>query len=147
MRLAVIIFFLGWPSLVFASLGDHESSIDKDQEQIAGRQKAVTPKGNFKIHEMTAHGHRVREFVNSKGLVFAVSWQGVADPDLSVLMGNYYQELQTARANQKLAHGRKPLVIKSENFTYAKSGHPRNLHTIVYLNGQLPEGVRAEDLK
>ncbi len=147
MKKQVLIALLFAPALAYAGLGDQESSIEKDRQAVGAPSSAVQDKHVFKIHEMTAHSARIREFTNGSGKIFAISWRGVADPNLEPLLGSYYQEFQNARKNQKISHGRKPLSIKTANLVYQKSGHMRDLHSLVYLNGQLPAGIEPKDLQ
>jgi hypothetical protein len=131
-----------------ATLGEHEASVERDRAAIGATLRTAQSAGALKFHEMSAHGNTVREYVDAGGKVYAVAWRGMADPDLSSLLGPYFAELQAARAGAALPRrGRRPALVATSNLTYQKSGHPRDFRAVVYLKAGIPAGVSARDLK
>src|SRR4051794_6422217 len=89
----------------FASLGDTKTSIQKDQKALKGKRGKVLSRTDYSVHEIALKERVVKEYVLSNGTVFAVSWQGVSQPDLSVLLGQFYEEYEQASLRQNQQSG------------------------------------------
>src|SRR5437868_13973142 len=75
-----------------ATLGERQSSFEQDLTKLKGSQKAGVSNSRYSTHEMIVSGNTIKEFTNSDGVVFAVSWRGFSKPDLNVLFGCYFSE-------------------------------------------------------
>ena len=70
-----------------ASLGDTVASVQADRVSMKGQVRARSEAG-YSVQEITAAGGTVvREFVSPGGVVFAVSWNGPAMPNLQQTLG------------------------------------------------------------
>src|ERR1700693_6135064 len=64
------------PRLACAALGEPESSIAGDVQQLEGSIKA-TERVNYRVHQIQLpSGTVLREFATAGGTVFAVAWSG-----------------------------------------------------------------------
>ena len=132
----------------FASLGDNESSIDKDgQSMKAAHQKSQVPGQAYTVHTLTTSTVTVKEYLSTSGVVFAVSWRGAAKPDLSALLGSYYTEFSAASAKMEKGHGRHAINVKSAKVTVSSGGHMRDLHGKAFAPDLVPAGVNVETLQ
>jgi len=128
-----------------AVLGAGAESVEADRSALGGERSEVAHAGYTVESITTAAGIAVNEYVSGSGTVFAVSWRGARHPDLSLLLGPYFSEYQTA-ASQPPAR-RRGLRIQTENVVVETGGHPGDLWGRAYLPGQLPSGVGAEDIQ
>ena len=90
-------------------------------------------------------GTVIREFSNSAGVVFAVSWQGPVLPDLTELLGAYFKTFKTA-AEQSRASGRRgaPIGLMGDDLVVSSSGRMRAFFGYAYAPGLIPTGVNIK---
>lgn len=93
------------------------------------------------------NGTTVWEYATPGGVVFAVQWRGPVLPDLSVLLGNYFQtfvaETETAR---RLARHGSPVNIERNDVVIRSHGRMRNFFGHAYAPDLLPAGVMIADV-
>lgn len=92
-------------------------------------------------------GTVVREFSNSKGVVFAVSWQGPVLPDLTELLGSYFKTFKTA-TEQARAGGRRggSMGLMRDDLVVNSSGRMRDFFGYAYAPALIPTGVSIKDV-
>ena len=128
-----------------AALGSSVASIETDRAALHA-QHSVTARGLYELHELTLpSGTTLREYRAPDGIVFAVTWNGPAKPDLSQALGAYFPGyVEAARANgaghNRLAATRADLVLVS-------SGHMRAFTGRAYLASAIPAGVSIDELR
>lgn len=93
------------------------------------------------------NGTVVREFSNSMGVVFAVSWQGPVLPDLTELLGSYFKTFKAA-AEQARASGRRggPMGLVRDDLVVSSSGRMRDFSGYAYAPALVPTGVSIKDV-
>ena len=105
--LGLILFFT--PSS-YATLGGSEDSIDRDlkslgatdlTKEVKAAATASASPAAYKIRAFKFSGTVVKEYIDNKGMVFAVSWQGLKNPDLKTLFGDEYPEYAKLTQNPK----------------------------------------------
>lgn len=129
----------------WATLGGTADSVETDRRAISAKSAAsVTSNSLYSVHEINRAGTIVREYVSSRGVVFAVTWRGQTIPDLQSLLGSYFEEYADAREAQ--GHTRAPQLIKSANMIVHHGGHMRALHGYAQLPLLVPAGVNVEKL-
>jgi len=127
----------GW-----AVLGEYESSVTTDQQQMHAHIHEAVRQG-YTVRQLTSvDGRTVREFVSPAGKVFGVAWQGPLMPNLRQLLGSYFTQLQQAAQSRRPRGG--PLVIRSKDFVLVSGGHMRSFRGMAYAPNLLPDGVPAE---
>ena len=83
-----------------ACLGGDLTSVLDDAAELAGAVQTSSLQ-QFEVEDIVSdNGMRVREFVNRKGIVFAVTWAGPAAPDLQRLLGTQFAVYSTALATR-----------------------------------------------
>ena len=93
------------------------------------------------------NGTRVREYATPAGLVFAVAWQGPVLPDLSVLLGNYFNafKLETDQA-RLLGRRGAPVDMLRDTLVVRSNGRMRNFFGHAYATDLIPPGVSVKDI-
>jgi hypothetical protein len=110
----------------------------------ATKMQAVTPGAQSSLYTL----HEVQlEYATPAGIVFAVSWQGPVLPDLSALLGTYFNtfKLETERAR---AAGRRggPVSIEHPDLVVQSGGRMRNFFGHAYAPALIPAGLNIKDV-
>lgn len=128
-----------------ATLGEDLGSVLADQAQLQGRLE-IASTARYSVHSLQlASGTTVREYVSPAGMVFAVSWQGPAMPDLQQLLGRYFPAYVEAVKNQGVAGGAR--ATAPSGLVAQSGGHMRAYTGRAYLAPMLPRGVGAEEIQ
>lgn len=138
----------------FASLGGPEASVATDSVAFRGVAHKLSRRTHgYTVQEISqTRGHRkmrILEYVLPDGTVFAVSWRGTGQPDLSVLLGSSFASYQQAAAVQGShpQRGRGFERIRAGSLVVEKFGPMRDLRGWAYLLDKLPEGIRPEEFQ
>ncbi|MHB8950207.1 MAG: DUF2844 domain-containing protein [Rhodoferax sp.] len=117
----------------------------------AARMQAVTPTDSNSLytqHEVQLEsGTVVREFATADGVVFAVSWQGPVLPDLSALLGGYFNTFKLEADRVRLS-GRRggPLSVQQADLVVQSGGRMRHFFGHAYAPSLIPAGVNIKDV-
>jgi len=131
-----------------AALGDHEQQItNNDAVKLKSASHNVVKTALYSVHTMSTPVATIREYVDNSGNVFAVSWQGIKRPDLSVLLGSFYEEYNNIDSRRSRMITRQPVSVQTSKIMVRKGGHMRNITGVAIISDQLPSGVKEEDLK
>ena len=141
---ALMILAFGATTHAHAQLGATARATDASQGDVMHQ----APGGLVSYHETTdANGIVVREYVDSSGKVYAVSWRGPAMADLSSLLGTYFgtfMEGANASAGEAGLHAARvaqgDLVVENRVRLREFSGR-------AWLASALPAGVSATDIQ
>ena len=130
----------------FAGLGGDAASVEADIAKMKGQARA-TPVAGYTMSEITLpSGTVVHEFVSSEGKVFAVSWKGMAVPDLSQTLGTYFAEYKAAAAATPHA-GHHNLTVQQPDLVVRTGGHMRHWYGQAYVLSLLPPNFSLDDIK
>jgi|SRR5579862_3447799 len=129
----------------WAALGEPIESVETDRRALDGEIRSSALQG-YTLHEITRpDGTIVREFASPAGIVFAVSWQGPAMPNLSQLLGKYFPQFQQAARASVRRRG--PVVVHSATLVVESGGHMRGFHGRAYISSHMPGNVTQEVVK
>ncbi|WP_019142578.1 DUF2844 domain-containing protein [Noviherbaspirillum massiliense] len=129
-----------------AELGGDIQSIQADRLRMQATRTDASAGSDYTVHEMRMpSGTVVREYAGANGKVFAVTWEGPAQPKLDQLLGPYFD--QYSEAAQEVPAGQRQAMIRQPGFVLQSSGHMRTFSGKAYLPDLLPQGVAAEDLQ
>jgi hypothetical protein len=92
-----------------------------------------------------ASGTRVREYATPAGLVFAVTWNGPALPDLQQTLGTHFADYTMAA--QTNPNGHRHLHYAGSDVVIESGGRMRAFFGRAYLKALLPAGVSATELR
>ena len=127
-----------------AALGEREASVQADA-QAAKASIKMQDRGTYRLHEIVMpSGTKVREFVNSAGQVFAVTWQGPTMPNLRQTLGKYFGDY--VAAEQENHPVRRHIEIHRDDLVVESAGHMRAFSGRAYLPQVVPGGVNVGDL-
>lgn len=133
-----------------ASLGGDTASVETDRVAMKVEQSArqnLAPTGSYTIHETTLpSGTLVRQFVSSKGLVFAVAWSGPFLPDFRQLMGLHFDTMVAGQARQPNA-GHRFFSLHEGDLVIESGGHQRSFAGRAFLRSAVPAGVTELEIK
>ncbi len=137
--LTVLLGLLLGAAPAWAVLGQRVTSVQSDRARLRGELRAVERQG-YSVQQITAaDGTVIKEYVSPAGMVFGVSWQGPAMPDLSDLLGAYFPEFQKASGTATRRH--RAVAVKTDQVVVESGGHLRAFHGIAYVPGLLPSNL------
>ena len=138
-----LIAIIDLPS-TWAVLGEPASSVETDRLAMAGQSKMIQAQ-HYTIQEIATSDFVVKEYV-SGNTVFAVTWRGSRPPDLTSLLGAYFQEYQEASAAAKSTGPRRRggTRIQAPHVVVETGGHVGDVRGRAYLPSLLPPGVTTE---
>jgi hypothetical protein len=100
----------------------------------------------YSVHETQGtDGVTVREYVLPDNVVFAVTWQGPVRPDMSVLLGSYFEGFSNPVSSRP--HGSNALIESNGDFRIESFGRPGRFFGKAWLPRLLPANVNVEDLQ
>ena len=140
---ALALLALAASPLARASLGDDVSSVDRDRASLQGVTQ-VTAGSGYETHEIAHPGGSVRQYV-AGGRVFAVSWDGVATPDLARLLGAYHSHYPALVRPQPGNHH--VVAVNADGLSIAVERVLRASRGRVVLTTLVPSAVSAATLR
>jgi hypothetical protein len=129
-----------------AGLGEPVAAVAEDRRALAAEARAPVVARGYTVEQMASAAHEVREFVSPEGLVFAVAWDGISNPDLTRLLGPYAPEALDA-AGRTHARGRRRRVVRTDRVVVETWGHMRSLHGRAYAPSLVPPGVSLDAIR
>ncbi len=146
MQAVVVVAALAACGRASAALGEPADSVAEDQQALKATRRAAKPGASYTVERLETKAHTVREYVTPSGTVFAVAWEGVSRPDLTVVLGAYAEPY--LRAVEKAGRsGRRSRRVETGGAVVETWGHQRALHGRAYVPSLLPPGVTADDVK
>ena len=113
--------------------------------QAAGRTVGVN---RFTVHQTRLEsGTTVMEYATPAGLVFAVSWRGPVLPDLSALLGVYFNTFKLETDKVRFAGRRgSTLKIERDGLIVSSNCRMRNFFGYAYAPGLVPAGLDIKNV-
>jgi Protein of unknown function (DUF2844) len=135
------------PAIASAHLGGPESSVQSER----GFQAQPTPSAStlsYRVYEITnQYGVHVREYVSNDQKVFAVTWTGHSEPDLSVLLGSHFHQYQNGKFQATRPGRRAPIRLTESDLIIEKGGHMGGLRGRAYIPSLLPAGLQLQEIQ
>ncbi|MFM6928689.1 MAG: DUF2844 domain-containing protein [Bdellovibrio sp.] len=127
-----------------AALGDQIAGA------LSGSAKApqTTSSGaSFTVTQSTdANGIFVRQYIDSSGLVFAISWKGSFVPDLENLLGGFTADFKNAVHKKGKLRGSRRLKVDTGFIIVEGGGRQRDQSGRAYIPVKLPAGFDLKDV-
>lgn len=136
-------------SAAYASLGGKPSQFSTTQVRQGARSLAAAnaATANYTVTETTLDsGTVVREYADTAGLVFAVSWNGPFLPDLRALLGEHFATMNTAAAQRPKA-GHSQLAVDTQDVVIVSNGHMRAFSGKAWIPSALPAGFSTDSIE
>jgi hypothetical protein len=102
----------------------------------------------YTLHALTlTSGTVVTEYVDSSGIVFAVTWIGPVLPDLTALLGDYFPSVK-AQMDQRRAAGLRggPVQVNTNGLTVVSAGRMGHFSGYAYATSLVPSGIDVATL-
>lgn len=107
----------------------------------------IDTRSSYEVFETNTDGQIIREFVSREtSIVFCITWSGMAEPDLTEILGSYYQDADASLEAARAEPGRKPKRGVTESIVIEKSGHMRDVRGKAYAPNLVPSNVNPQDL-
>ncbi|WP_321791403.1 DUF2844 domain-containing protein [Caballeronia sp. J97] len=104
--------------------------------------------GLVQYHETTdANGIVVREYVDSSGQVYAVSWRGPAMPDIRSLLGQYFETFRQGANASTADAGLHTSRVAKGDLVVENRVRLREFSGRAWLASALPPGVTSTDIQ
>ncbi|WP_229214699.1 DUF2844 domain-containing protein [Duganella sp. HH101] len=130
-------------ALAYAALGSSPSNFGTTPVRQGARTLAAAGSGSTAVYTVSQStldsGTVVREYMNAEGVVFAVSWNGPALPDLRTLLGDKFAVLSNTAAKRPKA-GHSQLAVEQQDVVIVSGGHMRAYAGHAWIPGALPAG-------
>ena len=129
-----------------AALGATREDLLRDAAALQTERVTITSREHYDVHEMiSADGTTVRAYVEPGGKVFAVTWSGRVQPDLRVVLGQYYARyLEAARAPHPSHH---VLTLTTPDLVLSVVKLPRGFAGRAHLPSLVPAGTAVDALR
>jgi hypothetical protein len=137
-----------WVGPAHASLGGDLASVLADAAEWHGAVQD-SPLQQYDVEEiLTDNGLRVREFLDRKGIVFAVAWSGPTVPDLERLLGPpRFVTYTTALAARTRLGLQRSVRVATPELVVESTTQLRNCTGRAYLPAMIPGAVVTADLR
>lgn len=150
MRHAIALMFfltLLQGALAYAALGGSPSDFGGATTPATARRLAASAAATtaatgavYTVSQSTLDsGTVVREYSDTAGKVFAVSWRGPTLPDLRTLLGEKFAVMNAA-AGQRARAGHSQLALDQSDVVLVSSGHMRAFAGHAWIPSALPAG-------
>lgn len=136
-----LLFVVAFAPEAAACLGQPEARIREESRMMGAPLQRTDRKGYVIFRIERADGTVITQYMNARGLVFAIAWQAPSVPDFRALLGGYFSEFQQALQSRKRRSG--ALSLQTKNLVVESLGHMRAFHGRIYVPGLLPEGLTA----
>jgi hypothetical protein len=138
----VVALSLGASHEAHATLGGDLGSIAAD-EHVLTATRAVQKLASGERHDLALpSGTIVHEYV-SNGVVFAITWQGPAVPDLQTLLGAYFAQL----ASHVASGSHHSMRFVGNDFVMRSMGHGRSHSGRAWVPSLVPSGLNIDSLE
>jgi hypothetical protein len=138
--LTIAVFF---PAASYAALGGAPSAASSASRSLRSTSQNAAA---YSIHaSVDSDGVTVREYALPDNVVFAVTWQGPVRPDMSALLGSYFERFVSAGDGR--ARGTGPMIERSGDLVIQSAGRPGNFFGKAYVPRLVPASVNADDLQ
>jgi hypothetical protein len=130
-----------------ATLGGSADSVESDRRALFSLRGGTMVYNAYSVEEIDYGGTVVREYVSPGGIVFAISWNGIRHPDLTVLLGSYAARYKESLQKNPYQPGVRHFSLKADGVVVEKWGHVRNLKGRAYAPDLIPHGVSLDEIK
>jgi len=149
-RIAIAAASVATAAPALAVLGGDAASVETDRLQMrATRQTARATVLQGSVQEMRlADGSSIRQFVNARGIVYAVAWSTRIKPDFAQLLGQHAATFDAGVASAAREPGlKRSVTVDRDDVVVVSSGRPGAFVGRAWLKSELPSGASADALR
>jgi Protein of unknown function (DUF2844) len=146
--LVTLLIHLAAVTPLWAALGQSIASAERDRSAMGGQRQSGSGKG-YSIEIITFAGMTIKEFVSLNGTVFAITWRGTGAPDLSLLLGSYFDEYRDGLTalKRRTPRTRRPMMLKTAHLVVERVGHSRGMWGRAFIPALLPATISLGDIQ
>ena len=146
--LAALAIQVGAVVPAWAELGQPAASVERDRAAMGGEVQS-RPGERYSIETITVVGMTIKQYVSSKGIVFAIVWNGTGAPNLPLLLGSYFDEYKAefATLHKAKPRSRKPMLLKTAHLVVERAGHSRYMWGRAFIPSLLPAMTSPEEIQ
>ncbi len=139
---------LGMSAVVgHAALGGSRASVEQDRAHF-GATMASEARGVARIAMLQpTGGGTIREYSNADGVVFAVTWQGRARPDLRQLLGDRFETASNDMVARPHRRNARLMTVRHAELVVRSQGRPGAFSGFAYDPRLVPAGFSFDDLR
>ena len=130
-----------------ATLGKSADAVEHLRKAFHATRVKTLDRKTFTVQVVTKEGALIREYLNSGGVVFAVTWAGDVQPDLAPILGERLEEFSLRLAQGPRRRGRfAGQTVKAKDFVVETFGHMRAMRGRAYIPSLFPAGMTANEI-
>lgn len=145
-NLILFLIFLSTAS-AHATLGDQSSKIADEGQKLGFSSPVEKAFSNYKQFDFKADSLQARQFANIDGKIFALTWTGKLNDQLTQLLGVYSSDLEKYYQAHPKRTGRIPYQkFDAGGVTFEFWDLPKIVKGRAYITAELPSGVTIDNL-
>ena len=114
---------------------------------VSKKRTESQPQSKFNISSTMGDGVKMKEYFDSSGRMFAVTWVGFTHPDLVKILGTYWNDYHSINVmNNNLSTRRHNEKVETENVVVEKFGRMRMVGGRAYIPSMIPKGVDLNEI-
>ena len=102
----------------------------------------LQPATNFSVQTITENGVTIEDYISTSNQIFAVTWSGVVQPDLSTLLGDYTNTPTTPSAPKN----HRQMTSEGPDFVIGKHYEGQLKRGFAYVKSLVPQGFNISTL-
>jgi Protein of unknown function (DUF2844) len=132
-----------------AALGEGAASVEADRLQMRATRQAASATLHGSMQEIRlADGSSIRQFINARGIVYAVAWSTRVKPDFAQLLGRHASTFEAGVAPTARQPGlKRSVTVDQGDVVVVSSGRPGAFVGRAWLKSELPAGVSADAIR
>jgi hypothetical protein len=133
----------------WAALGGDVAGVQSEQARMRATRAVTSAPQGVSVHDTRlADGSSIRQYVNARGIVFAVAWSTRLKPDFSQLLGRHESEFDAGLAATVRPPGLgRALDIQRGDLVVHSGGRLGAFVGKAWLTSQLPAGVSPDAVR
>jgi hypothetical protein len=145
-KITTLFFTAAFAFDAHAALGDNEQSISSLKSQLHTIQRESEAAQGLTVHILATPSTTIREYISPNGKIFAVTWKGLAKPDMATVLGGHYSEYLKEKTKRVQLRTKRPLKLETPNLVLKQAGHMRALKGLAYVPDLVPADINVETL-
>jgi hypothetical protein len=131
----------------WAALGSTPANLGP-QAAAAQTSAASTGQATYTVlRQLLDSGTTVNQYVDGRGVVFAVTWSGPFLPDLKEILGPYFQTMTAQAANGRARQQHSRLMVREADLVVVSTGRMGAFEGRAWLTSKLPAAFDTKDLR
>jgi len=133
----------------WAVLGGDIGSVQADQVRMKATRIANNDAQGGTVHEIRMpDGSSIRQFVNSRGVVYAVAWSTRLKPDFAQLLGRHSAEFDAGVSADLRSPGiKRSAFVDRDDLVVNSAGRLGAFVGRAWLKSQVPVGTRSDAIR